>query len=222
MCDNEIRDLIRQEVLDRVSTGRRSSFTAYDITTAIRAKSNIRNRHQEIKAVVHGMYEAGEMPGYSRELRNYGGAEPAWYYFHRVASTSVSDPTVARRSPSASMRSYPTTPLTAGGSGSTQKGCKADGRGTICVPAGLVRGLGLKHGSKAVVVANPSNGTLIITTGMPPSRDGDDTSLKVRMYTVDKDENVRITRSTQILAGLGSESSFTAEADQQQIVLKPA
>ena len=70
-----------------------------------------------------------------------------------------------------------------------------DSRGRLCVPAAVIRKMGLSQYSLMYVTPNAKTLTLTVSKGE-------------RAYTVDKDMNVRITSYVLDLAGLGSRSSF--------------
>jgi hypothetical protein len=184
----EIERLVREKV------SRRERFTAYDITLELRALQ-IQGFHSEFKEVVHRLFELGHMPDYTREVKDLGGSGPAWEYSYQDAS----QPTADHLMPS-SLRVYrpQSRPrrLSPRRSRTLKDGrwnVPVDGRGTVCVPAALVRAAGLAPGKAAYVFA--SSGRLIVASdnqARPPDR----------TYTVDKHANIRITRSVQHRAGL--------------------
>ena len=219
MIDTETRDEILTLVADRIDEG--ATFSAFDITKALRGL-RFRVRHDEVKALVHQMFETGGMTGYTRELRDYGGPIPAWEYRpDAVVATNQ------HRAPSTVARPYFSTtgPYDIPGSDDEDEDedgvyAKADARGTICVPSKLIQDAGFKPGELVVVVSNHAKKTLTLApmplpVGWDPNSGG-----SVKVYTVDKYSNVRITRSAQCAAGVTADK-YAAELEQDHIVLRP-
>jgi bifunctional DNA-binding transcriptional regulator/antitoxin component of YhaV-PrlF toxin-antitoxin module len=226
MIDSETRDAIYDLITDRIAVG--DVFTAYSITQDLRAEG-FRVRHEEVKSIVHQMFEDGEMDNYTRELKDYGGPIPAWEY--RPDSTVMAS---HHRVPSTVARNY----AASGNTGGPQAFCgttvphtdddddedgiyaKADARGTICVPSKLIQDAGFKPGDHVVVITDPNKRLLTLSPLALPAGWDSNGGLSLKIYTVDKYRNVRITRATQLKAGV-SANRYTAELDQDHIVLAP-
>lgn len=52
-------------VVDKFVYEEGRSFTAYDVTQAIRGETDVRVPHRHVKVAVEDIYEAGEMNGYT-------------------------------------------------------------------------------------------------------------------------------------------------------------
>jgi len=68
---------VRNELVDYTRMTR--IFTAFDITRNIR-RNGIRCNHEDVKQIVHNMYEVGGMSGYSRSLVDVGRNVRPWLY----------------------------------------------------------------------------------------------------------------------------------------------
>jgi bifunctional DNA-binding transcriptional regulator/antitoxin component of YhaV-PrlF toxin-antitoxin module len=210
-----LEDLIRREVKGKLA--RQEPFTAYTVTLALRAR-NLRVDHQDVRRLVHGMFRNGELDDYGRELRDMGGPARAWYYQPEPTSSLA-----RHRCPSTVARSYLAFPTSGNRRDRTPHRVglhprKVDRRGTVCIPAVLIRGAGLRRGDRAVVLADVNRGRLAIAlhashgAGPPPQS---------RSYTVDKYGNIRITRAAQRQAGV-SAGSYRVERTADGIVIEPA
>lgn len=183
----EIIDEIKYQVQRRVIA--KQGFTAWDITQELR-QQNIRGYHSDFKQVVHNMFEAGDMSGYNRELRDMGGPELAWFYYHthdyasqQYASSPA--PTPLRTTPIVRSRT-----LVSGDPNDDEDGIVAcaDKRGTVCVPSKAIRALGLQPGMSAVAI--PCR----VETKVSIEKPRNDVPANARWYTVDRDCNIRVTQ----------------------------
>lgn len=79
MMNNQfLRGEIEREVCRRVARG--ALFTALDISRAVQA-AGVRERHRNLKSVVHALWARGEMGRhYGRTLIRFGGGEEAFLY----------------------------------------------------------------------------------------------------------------------------------------------
>jgi hypothetical protein len=204
-------------------TGAGVVFTAFDVTRELRAQG-VRCFHDEVRRVVHGLYFAGGMPGYTRALRDVGGPAPAYLYYPIVDGGDVDaaglDPaTLSRLRAPSRMRSYslPGSRHTLVGQGVAPVR-RVDRRGTICVPAWMTRALGMGPGDRAIVRPDPGAGRLGVS---------DQASVDVaagailRAYRVDRHANIRITARAQRDAGLDRPSHFRISRSGAVIVLQP-
>lgn len=208
MIDTEVRTEIGNQVNNRIQL--QQGFTAYDITQSLR-RLNVRCKHDEVKAIVHETFETGRMQDYTRELRDLGGPIPAWYYFHRhdyAAQQYVSNTsnnvvgTVPVVNNSNSIPSVWT--------------ANADHRQTVCVPAAAIRLINLKPGETAVVI--PCSNEIVIKA---PGISSHGLVSNAHFYTVDKNNNVRITAQPQVQAGL-SETRYTVRVENNKVILSAA
>jgi hypothetical protein len=209
MLNIEITDLIREIVSDRIALA--ESFSAYDVTKELR-EQNVRGYHSQFKEVVHQMFEQGEMADYTRELKDFGGPVMAWEYQPRQQQATAPNhlqPSGVRSygpTPSTTMPAKGTMvlPAVAGFCGTPAPAVSAttdderqvtvDGRGTVCIPAAVVRAAGLEPGDVANVYCSPDQ---LVVSGEDWNAGDPD-----HQYTVDKHANIRITRVAQEAAGL--------------------
>jgi hypothetical protein len=68
---------VRNELAEFVRMNR--IFTAFDITKRVR-KRGVRCRHDQVKEIVHRMFEAGCITGYTRSLADIGTGTQPWLY----------------------------------------------------------------------------------------------------------------------------------------------
>lgn len=87
MCDAATQTVIQELVQDKI--GQRRLFSAWDITQEIR-KNGINERHSNVKRIVHAMFEAGEMSGYSRRTVSLPGVRIPPFVYH-PAGTNADD-----------------------------------------------------------------------------------------------------------------------------------
>lgn len=83
----DLNATVRQAVTDKVNAN--EMFTAFDITKAIR-QTGARAYHSQVKGIVHGMFQNGEMTGYDRttiDLPNNPGRP--FLYFPPTADPST-------------------------------------------------------------------------------------------------------------------------------------
>ena len=81
MCSPATQDLIKRVVNGRIK--RKEPFSAWEVTLEVRKEFGItpsQERHDDMKKVVHELFENSEMTGYKRSLHNYGGPIPAYRY----------------------------------------------------------------------------------------------------------------------------------------------
>lgn len=183
---DEIRYLVQREV-----TGFQE-FTAWNITQALR-RQNIRGWHSDFKQVVHQMFEDGEMKGYARKLKDFGGAEDAWVYHYAGVPYMPSPGKFPSGTKLGGNQILPdnNTP--------EKVEARSDLRGTVCIPARVVRSAGFVPGDVVEACSQPNQQTLAVILW-----DGRvvDNSAAVSLYTVDKYCNIRITQSVMYSAGL--------------------
>src|SRR5262245_50024005 len=82
---NEIVDVVTDFVRDN------KMFTAWDVTIAVRKRTQDRVQHFEVKKEVHGFFGKGGMSNYSRTLANLpnvGNTQP-WIYHPTNADASL-------------------------------------------------------------------------------------------------------------------------------------
>ncbi len=103
MADAATRQMVAQIVEDKVKVG--EMFTAFDVTLAVR-KIGGSVRHQEVRDLVHDLYEKGRMgAAYTRSLVDVG-APTKPYLYHRY-----SDDATTYRAPAAPAPASPVPPM---------------------------------------------------------------------------------------------------------------
>lgn len=203
--DQDLVDLVLKTVDEFVLEDK--LFTAHDITVAARKHTMKNLRHSEARHHIHtfmatrlqaGLYEAepadlerpqgAEMPilyyPVGSDPNSYGTAGPGNNRFARLAAATALATSVA------------------------SDDAQADQRGRICLPANLVRGLGLKHGLPAYVSIGTNK---LIVTATPPNG-------QYRTYLVDKHDNLRVSKSTTALACLVKQAyTFEVHPDRVEV-----
>ena len=197
-----LRQAVVKEVERRIENA--EAFTAYDITTSVRA-NGFWARHEEVKEVVHGLWDEDLMIGYGRELKDVGGLIEAWLYSPVGRPGHILPLRIPAPSPD------PNVNLT---DDSETRG--VDGRNTISIPSSMTKRLGLSPGDKVWVRADRNNSQLIVTGNEP-----DDDDQVVIRYTVDRSNNIRITEKTQTAAGLDT-NTFAVSVQSDSIILTAA
>ncbi len=233
--DAALTAVIEGVIDDKVQNG--ELFTAWDVTVEVRNRGH-RDRHNNIKNVVHDYFARGQMGAdYNRTLINVPGAPIQPWCYHRFTD----DPHTSYN-PQAS-KPQKTTPAAVaaqvagfyaqgqadddGDDGSTTTvpaslpavlpsvaGFRQpDARGTVCVPADVLRAAGFKpkdtahvwqHTADTLKVCKPATG------GKPLGE-----------YTVDENNNVRITKHVlQNINGTGAGYDFTGSGSQVLVSAK--
>lgn len=212
----------KEKIIDMVFEKMRlqQMFTAFDITAQARQQiDNERISHSEVKQIVHGLFEDNEMDSfdYKRSLGNLQNVNPQPWIYHHFEDSEVDYP--GNRLATANATTQPAMPTVLlakddkddTSSANNPDGVyKVDGRGTICVPASLVKSLGAKHHDRLYVHANYVDNQLEINE----EEDG-----AISSYTVDHGCNIRITQSLLRNAGLGG-SLYEISGDDEEIILK--
>jgi len=233
MCDSTTISLIDEVVSQKVSDG--EMFTAYDVTLAVQEllkKSGLfdhtQHRHKYIKNDVHRSAETAVLSGqYSRNLQNVGAPTPANVYFpigkdpsNYVPLTRTDAPQSQKQDSSVAGPHTITIPALMApevdddGDGSFVDR-KPDARGTICVPAFLLRAVGFKPQDVAYTLAGTDS------TGAYLSVSNNKANGHMVSYTVDHACNVRITKATLDYAGLNGKSyDFEADLANQCVVVR--
>jgi bifunctional DNA-binding transcriptional regulator/antitoxin component of YhaV-PrlF toxin-antitoxin module len=227
MCSPQNTKIIR-DILT-ATTADNEPFTAYDITLAARRKG-VRERHDDIKQVVHDVYANSEMPSvYIRSIVNLtGGAQPFLYHptwksprdYERAHSTSrsgMSSPpsssmsigtaTATATVPAASM----TTAVTANSEEVT-----VDRRHRIWVPCRFLRALGLDQGDEVFVWYSGDPSEFYVTATAPNNPCG-----TVYSYLVDRYGNIGISQSA-ITEFVMSGDKFLLEAEGNLLTISEA
>jgi hypothetical protein len=239
MCDSTILGLIEKFTLEKMQAG--ESFTAYDITRAVRRHVGRGTDvpHVDVKQEVHGMFARQEMQSYDRKLCNLpnlpAGVDQPWVYYkdgadltayglgQSVASSNPATPSSAVIAIPASL--VPDLEADADsdahnddGTGKQSNGSfKVDSRSTICVPAKLVRDLGLSENDECFAFADPLANTVLLFKTNAPQGAGPLTSLT--SYTVDCHNNVRITQSALQRAGIPGQF-YDISGNNDRVVVK--
>ena len=143
MCSDKCQNLI-DEVLSELVDGN-ESFTAYDVSKKVQGLLDQQGlpfeRHIHMRAFIHNLMDNCVFSGeYEKELRNVSGAaQKAWVYFPtKLSNTPLTLPAKTLKAI--------TKPCTYTVQAKPPKqGRKVDARGTLCVPANLVRKAGFDN-----------------------------------------------------------------------------
>ncbi len=238
MVDAALTQVIESVTSDKVQAG--EMFTAYDVSKEVQKRGH-RERHNNMKVVVHDYYVRGAMGAdYTRTLIPVAGAPTPPFVYHR----NTDDPTTYQASPSdpaavtAAVGSFyaqgtvavqdatdsgddeddGTVVLSPPASLPSVNGKhyrKPDARGTVCIPAKYLRTAGFSPKDKACIWAGGNSLRVVKpTTGGKP----------LATYTVDSNNNVRITKHTLDLAlGFGfpnAVSGYDFDEDNHEVLVK--
>jgi hypothetical protein len=203
MCDWATQQLVEQIVQEKCQAG--EMFTAFDVSVEAKKRGS-RERHRDMRAVVHACFEQGIMgPAYQRNrITIPGAAAKAWLYYHYQ-----SDPYTYQ----AMDRSH--LPTKRGHLASQNGAYQVDKRARICVPARLLRQAGFRPGENVLVVAAARAKYLLLTRQQPATQGYQILSA----YRVDRSGNIRIMQGTLKKGQLGG-TAYEMDGDAQQITLR--
>lgn len=192
MCDSILRQTIVETVSTFVATNK--PFTAYDITAAVRSKTTDKVRHRDVREVVRDLYKQGNLPeDYVRQVGNVQGKQP-WVYYpasvdlagkYGIGSLSATQSPVIASTPDCAATGTTCSPKAQ--PPSFYASFRPDARGSVTVPAALVKKRGWKPGDIIKVVSDGSNGTHVIE---PNTYRGEAKAF----YRVNKHYNIRLTK----------------------------
>jgi hypothetical protein len=237
MCDSATLSLIDQEVDRKVQSG--VQFTAFDVTLAVQETLKAQNkfdqnahRHRHLKNDVHraidGVVTSGQ---YNRSLQDVGAPSQAYVYYPVGTDPSTYTPIKRKDTPVVSADPYAinvpapsssvavapaATAVDDDGDGS-DVGRKVDARGSLLVPAFLLRQLGFVEGDQAYVSHHHVIGGddfLAVSAQKSPGND-------VATYTVDYHGCVRLTQAVLAYA-FRNVDSYDCEYDapNQRVVVR--
>lgn len=196
MCDSVTQKAIEDIVITKVNA--QDMFTAWDITVESRSQG-IQAQHHEIKLVVHGFFDSGSMgTDYKRVLHDVGAQVQPWLYYPKSANPKDYN-TPANFPPKKAVQSGPSISIGLPQSLSPNV-AKADKRGTVCIPKTAIKNAGLNPGDTAYVYPVPNNNRLIVVKD--PADAGGSQNFKHRIYRVDCNGNIRLTKKSLILANI--------------------
>ncbi|RDJ35076.1 MAG: hypothetical protein DWQ19_09580 [Crenarchaeota archaeon] len=192
MCNSATLSLIRQEVEQKVQLG--VLFTAFDVTLAVQETLKGQgqydpscHRHRYLKNDVHRVVSEIAGSSYDRKLQDVGAPSEAYVYFPIGADPASYVPLQRKDSPvDNAVGPYsidipvPAIIATNNGDGHT-----VDARGSLTIPAALMRQLGFNFDETAYVA---KEGNSLTVSRTQPKND------QVATYTVDHNCNVRLTR----------------------------
>ncbi len=206
---------IQQATLDKVAAN--EMFTAFDVSRTVQTLGH-RERHNNMKHVVHELFESGGISTYDRTLVTVEPGKPEAWVYHPAGTDPnqykpVFQPLPSTLTPAGfygnSGAPTPTKPtLSSVSFAPPQGGPKGiDQRGALLVPAKLVQQIGGKPGDQLDVVKE--NDTLVIST------DG----VAGRKYTVNGSSNIRMRRRTWSPIVSGSNGDFSFEERGGKIIV---
>lgn len=228
MCDQATRTVIEELVQDKIEKS--EMFTAWDITRALSA-SGIKERHRDVKRVVHGLFADGEMEGYARKtvaLPSVQGPAP-WVYHPegtdpndyanqgniapaKAATTTddeddEDDDTASRLGGIRPSRTVARTTLNPDGTIDRSAG----NRDYLYVPKTFVKDSGLRPGD--TVYVQKDGNELVLT------EDEEDGLVTLAKYSVDAKGNVRIPKA-HLPAKTGAQPTWHISGSAQAIHIK--
>lgn len=186
-------------------------FTAFDITREVRARvgKGTPVPHGDVKQEVHNMFASGQFANYARTLANLPISNPQPWIYHQNSD----DPLNYGMNVPAQQLPQITQAPNGNDDGVNQTGdgtYKVDARGTLCLPAQMVRDLGAGVGDSVYVYSDPLSNAMLVSlndnlTGFALLSD----------YTVDNYHNVRVTQhALQSAAQGGSEYEVNGVSDK--------
>jgi hypothetical protein len=208
--------LIEDVVNDFVNNGQ--MFTAHNVTAEVRRRTKDRVAHDDVKRDVHKMFNDGAMFSYNRSLASLQNVNPQpWVYHPLTADVSLYDgkPSVAA---TVAMPVLPPIMAQPSNSISTDDNYKLDTTDRLCVPAKLVRQVGLVSGQVAILSAMLNDKELVLTTAANAAKMGASADL-ITSYVVDTYDNIRITRGA-LQKGHLSGTEFEIEGDSEKITVR--
>lgn len=171
-------------------------FTAFDVSRAVQ-NAGTRERHNNMKHVVHEYFESGAMVGYDRALVRVDPSKPeAWVYHptgtdptqyrpnHQSLQSGTTPQSFYSQTAPAPAPSVPSISAVAFQAPLVSAKHKPDQRGAVTVPAKAIVAIGAKAGEVLDVVQDGDK--LVI------SRDG----VNGRKYIINTSNNIRIKRRT--------------------------
>lgn len=208
---NEIENVVNDFVRDN------KLFTAYDVTLAVRQKVKDRVQHHEVKREVHKMFDSGNVFGYNRTLANLAGVNPQPWIYHPLAA----DPTLYSGSPTCY---NPVASVAASLSVVDEDEDESDdglyefdSTDRLCIPAKLVRQLGLHEHDQVILFKNASNDEFNIMNNLKYNG----SSNAFADYVVDRYDNVRVSRNTLLKAGItGNKFAITGDTNEIKVEKK--
>ena len=238
MCDMLTRSTI-QEVVNMKSQAN-EMFTAFDVSLKVqevlknrKAFDHSQHRHRDLKNDVHDICQNSMVvTNYNRVLRDVGAPTPAWVYYPNGSDPANYVPRVRNDAPSAAVvaltpvgtfssiqipaiSTVPAgTPVLVSTNDDDCQNRAPDTRGTLTVPATLLRKAGFSPTDEVVAVSHnwTSQKCVVLRKYNGTLPDG------ASLYTVDKANNVRITKYCLDQAGLNS-PTFDFEIDNNTLVI---
>lgn len=227
MCDAATQTLIRQVVDEKVNAN--EMFTAFDVSLAVKPlckKDGLEEpRHRFIKNDIHQeVYQYVSMGIYQSQPWDVGAPEKAILYYptgsdpnayiprprnasQAIAATPAMAFTVAVNTlsaPAAIPKITSPAPTDA-----SDVGRVPDARGTVCVPNFLLRTAGYKQGDTVYVLSEMVSGKSAVVLTKSPANGS------ITTYTVDCNDNVRVTKATLAQAGIADRTyDFRSESDK--------
>lgn len=185
---NLVSDVVNNNINNKIM------FTAFDVTAELRKKNKFKIMHNDVKNVVRTMFESGHMGNYQSTLGNFPNVNVQPWIYHDTLSnplnyknnqSSVPDPVAT-----APLYTSPSIDNSLPGDDDAYE---VDARGTLCIPAKLIRNAGLNKRDKAYVHVDFLDSKLFLDK---------DANGAVSVYTVDGSNNVRVTKKTLDRAGM--------------------
>ena len=209
MCDIAVLQVIEKTTQDKTSKG--EMFTVHDITRAVRTEvgRRVNVQHREVRQEVHGLFASAQFGSdYTRSLANFAGVNPQPWIYHRTTddpTSYVSMLGIKNSAPDPASLTGISPPQDADAlddaiNKQPDGAFNVDGRGTLCLPASLVRQAGLTPLDEAYVAQDLVNNAVVLSKNEQPSL------TQLSKYTVDSYANVRITQHTLQKAGLGGKT----------------
>lgn len=189
-------------------------FTAHGVTKEVRNRTKDKVIHNEIKGEVHGLFNNGNMFNYNRTLANIQGANPQPWIYHPLSIAPSLVTAIFGNPPTNTVADTTnlTQSITATISTTNGSSYKLDSTNRLCIPARLIRQMGLKPGNEVGVFGE--NNELVLRKGIVAG--------VLTSYVVDSYDNVRLTLSALRKGGLRVNGNFDINGNSTAIKVKNA
>lgn len=194
------QNLIQDVLATKVTAG--ETFSAFEVSREVQKLQKLEmlpiERHGQMRDAIHDEMKQYVGSSYGRKLVSYGGPVPAFQY-------SPNAPTQAAPQTASSVSA---TAVATADDDDEVTNRTPDARGTLTVPAHLMRAVGCEAGKLATVIAgkDSANGdaVLFVRNGGEPDQTLAADEKFLSEYTVDASDNVRITSLNLYNGGIGN------------------
>jgi len=213
--DHDIKAL--QEDTVSALLAERKVFTAYDITSSIRAQSIQTPKHDDMKEVVHAMFHDGRMSDYDRTLVHFQSApSPCWLYHppevdpknYAAGMTQQAQTATISADVQADADSL-AAPATSNADGSVSKTIGNLPGSVLYIPRDFAQKANIAARGDAFMAVDPLQNKIVVSSATTPDK-----------THVDRNQNIRIGKTALLKAGL--DGKVEIRIDGQEIIISKA